>query len=160
MDRIKEKCVFLLMFLLIPSTAIATISVCPNKDGNISSFSLFGNPKSGCHNFMHGVESNFDTVKGLLKTVPDRYLLISGKNVIEIDQTQKNAVDQKIADDQAQAKADAKIARELAFDNSLDDTRVEEAVLPKFDTMIDNISSFADLKDFLKKQARFILKQK
>ena len=115
MDRImRERCVFFLMFMLIPSIAFAGFNVCPNVDGEISSIRLDGNPINGCHYFQHEVDANFDSVKALLKSVRRDFLLIQGKDVVEKTTAAKNAI--------LQAEIDSAAAQQCVSLDSLDIT--------------------------------------
>jgi hypothetical protein len=80
--------------------------------------------------------------------------IVSGSRVVDMTQAELDA----IAAVKAQAAIDAENAKQLAFDNDLDGSVVGDATMTKVDARIDAISSFAELKAFLKVMTRHIYK--
>ena len=90
----------------------------------------------------------------LLDSVSRKYIKVSGGVLVEMTTLEKTAVDDAIA----QAIVDAENAKQLAFDDGLDGSVVADATMNKVDARIDSISSFAELKAFLKIMVRHIYK--
>jgi len=139
---------FLIMIILFSSNVHAT-NVCPDTDGSQVE-KIFWNEnklRSGCLLIPNSSNS-------FLSSIPRRYLKISGTSVVEMTQSEKDAVDQAIADAQKQAETD----RINKLEDKLQAIQTGDFPLTKIDNAIDNIQDLNDAKAFLKKLVRGIIK--
>ena len=97
------KIIIAIFIFLLSTSAYAGISVC-ESGGKITSFTLRGDPISGCTYFDSG--ESYATSRNLLKTVPSKYLKLQGGQVIEMNAGEKTAVDAVETARENQAKAD------------------------------------------------------
>ncbi len=149
----------LALLVSVPMLAHASINVCHTGE-TITRTSLRGDIP-GCEH-INAIGSDitiYDIAKTLIQTVPRKYLkwdanIIVGSKLVEMSQAEKDVVDAE----EAQAQADAETARQEAFDNALADSTEAEATFQRVDDYIDSIDSYAKLRTFLKRQARYIYK--
>lgn len=154
---------FFMLFVLLfcfSSAVYAGVAVCPNEGGTaVKDYYLSSGPVVGCLYFSGetNTEQEISDIKVLLKSVPEKYLKITGSTISDIqlmDLGEQAVVD--AAEDAV--KVIEKLSRISDLEDRIDGLNSSDFPISKIDTAIDNINNLNDAKVFLKKLVRGIVK--
>jgi len=138
------------IFLVIPSLALAGDFACFDA-GNTVTNRVVSKVKS--QGKAYSIRADCVRItREQYSTITNRYKVVAGE-VVTMSNADNTLLDDIIADQAASTEA----TRIDLFDSTIATAKINDATLTKVDNKIDNISSLADAKVFLKKLARYLL---